>query len=159
MANTYEGELKAQPNWRIAIVVSRFNELITGKLLGGALDCLSRSGADEKKIDVIWVPGAFEIPGASKQLIEKNIYSGILCLGAVIRGATAHFDYVAGESAKGISNLSLEHNVPVLYSILTTDTIEQAVERAGTKSGNKGFDSAMGLIEMISLYDVIKKIK
>lgn len=159
MPQQIQGELKANSKWRIAIVTSRFNELITNKLLGGAVDCLERFGIEESQIDVAWVPGAFEIPSAAKQIAKRNLHQGILCLGAVIRGSTSHFDYVAGESAKGVAAISLEYDIPVLNSILTTDTIEQAIERAGTKSGNKGFETAMGLIEMISLYENIKSMK
>lgn len=154
----HSGELKADSNWKVAIVVSRFNEMITSKLLGGANDCLTRSGVQEKNIHTFWVPGAFEIPATAKQLVDKG-FNGILCLGAIIRGSTPHFDYVSSESAKGVANLSLNANLPVIYGILTTDTIEQAVERAGTKAGNKGFDTAQGLIEMMSLYHNISKIK
>jgi 6,7-dimethyl-8-ribityllumazine synthase len=158
MANEYHGELKAESTWKVAIVVSRFNELITSKLLGGAKDCLTRSGVAEKNISIFWVPGAFEIPATANQLAKKN-FDGILCLGAVIRGSTPHFDYVCSESAKGVANVGMNSDLPVIYGIVTTDTIEQAVERAGTKSGNKGFDTAQGLIEMVSLYKNIAKIK
>lgn len=156
---TYNGDLKAASGWRVAFVVSRFNELITNKLVGGAADCLNRFGISEKMVDVFWVPGAFEIPAVAQRLVEKKLYTGILCLGSVIRGATPHFDYVAGESAKGIASLSRESEIPVMYSILTTDTIEQAIERAGTKGGNKGADAALGLVEMISLYQKISILK
>jgi 6,7-dimethyl-8-ribityllumazine synthase len=158
MTNEYHGELRAESSWKIAIIVSRFNELITSKLHGGAVDCLQRSGVAEKNISTFWVPGAFEIPATAKQLSQKN-FDGILCLGAVIRGSTPHFDYVCAESAKGIANVGMNCDIPVIYGIITTDTIEQAIERAGTKSGNKGFDTAQGLVEMVSLYKNIAKIK
>lgn len=155
MPNTIEGQLKANANWKVAILVSRFNELVTGKLLGGALDYLERSGIKDKNIDVIWVPGAFEIPAVASRILEKGGYQGVICLGAVIRGSTSHYDIVANESAKGLASLSQKYPVPVMNAILTTDTIEQALERAGTKAGNKGFDAAMGLIEMMSLYEKV----
>ena len=155
MPNIIEGLLQGSPTWRVAIIASRFNELITNKLLGGALDYLERSGVSSSLIDVIWVPGAFEIPSVASQILRKGKVHGVLCLGAVIRGSTSHYDIVAGESAKGLANLGLQHNVPVINAIITTENIEQALERAGTKAGNKGFDAAMGLVEMISLYEKI----
>jgi 6,7-dimethyl-8-ribityllumazine synthase len=158
MTNEYHGDLIADSNWKVAIVVSRFNELITSKLAGGAIDCLVRSGVAKKNISTFWVPGAFEIPSTANQLSKKS-FDGILCLGAVIRGSTPHFDYVCSESAKGVASTAMNCNIPVIYGIITTDTIEQAIERAGTKSGNKGFDTAQGLVEMISLYKSIEKIK
>jgi 6,7-dimethyl-8-ribityllumazine synthase len=158
MSNEYHGELRGDSNWKVAIIVSRFNELITSKLHGGAKDYLLRSGLEEKNISTFYVPGAFEIPATANQLSKKN-FDGILCLGAVIRGSTPHFDYVCSESAKGVASVGMNSDIPVIYGIVTTDTIEQAVERAGTKSGNKGFDTAQGLVEMISLYKNIEKIK
>ncbi len=151
--NIFEGKLIGD-DVKVAIVVSRFNSFITERLLEGALDGLKRHGVKDKNIDIYRVPGAFEIPLIAKKLASKG-YEGIICLGAVIRGATPHFDYVANEVAKGIAYVSLEKEVPVIFGILTTDTIEQAIERAGTKSGNKGFDAALTLIETVNL---IKKI-
>ncbi len=152
--NTIEGKLDAS-GLKVAIIVSRFNEFITNKLLSGALDCLTRHNADEKNITVIWVPGAFEIPPVAMKVAQKGGFDAIICLGAVIRGATPHFDYVAAEVSKGVALVSLQSHIPVIYGVLTTDTIEQAVERAGTKSGNKGFDAAMAAIEMAQLYKKI----
>ena len=151
----HSGTLNANPTWKIAIVVGRFNELVTSKLLGGALDYLDRSGIIDNNIDVYWVPGAFEIPSITARILEKGDHDGVLCLGTVIRGSTSHYDIVAGESSKGIAKLGIDYNKPIMNAVLTTDNIEQALERAGTKAGNKGFDTAMGLIEMISLYKQI----
>lgn len=150
----FEGELQAK-GLKFAIITSRFNEFITSKLLDGAVDGLVRHGADEKNIDVIRVPGAFEIPLAAKKVAGKNLYDAVICLGTVIRGATPHFDYVASEAAKGIAIASMDTGVPIAFGVLTTDTIEQAVERAGSKSGNKGWDAALVAIEMAQL---LKKI-
>ena len=136
---------------RIAIVASRFNEFITAKLVGGAEDCLRRHGVAEDDIALAWVPGAFEIPLLAKKLAGSGKYDAVICVGAVIRGATSHYDYVCAEVSKGIAAVSLETGVPVLFGVLTTDTIEQAVERAGTKAGNKGYDCALGAIEMVNL--------
>jgi len=147
-----EGNLKLNGNERIAIISSRFNHLITDRLIEGAKDAFLRNGGDDNKLDLILVPGAFEIPFALKRALKKDIYDGIVCLGAVIRGATPHFDYVAAEATKGIANTTLQYDTPVTFGLLTTDTIEQAIERAGTKAGNKGFEAMMGLIEMINLY-------
>ena len=149
--NVYEGKLDAT-GLKIAVVLSRFNEFITSKLLGGAVDCLKRNNAREEDITVVWVPGSFEIPSAVKRLVEMKKFDAVICLGAVIRGATPHFDYVAAEVSKGVAQVGLAAGIPVIYGVLTTDTIEQAVERAGTKSGNKGFDAAMSAIEMANLY-------
>jgi 6,7-dimethyl-8-ribityllumazine synthase len=149
-----EGKIDAT-GIKIAIIVSRFNEFITNRLLGGAVDCLKRNNADEDNITVAWVPGSFEIPAVARIMALSNKYDAILCLGAVIRGSTPHFDYVASEVSKGIANLSLNFKIPIIYGVLTTDSIEQAIERAGTKSGNKGFDAAMSAIEMASLYKQI----
>jgi 6,7-dimethyl-8-ribityllumazine synthase len=149
-----EGELQAE-GLKFAIIVSRFNEFITGKLLEGAIDALIRHGASEKNIDIIKVPGSFEIPLIAKKAAQKKSYDAVICLGTVIRGATPHFDYVAAEAAKGIATASMETGVPIAFGVLTTDTIEQAVERAGSKSGNKGWDAAMVAIEMAQL---IKKL-
>jgi 6,7-dimethyl-8-ribityllumazine synthase len=146
----YEGELQAK-GLKFAIIVSRFNDFITNKLLDGAIDALSRHGVTEQNIEVVKVPGAFEIPLAAKKLAEKKSCDAVICLGTIIRGATPHFEYVASEATKGIASVSLETGVPISFGILTTDTIEQAVERAGSKSGNKGWDAAMVAIEMAQL--------
>ena len=138
---------------RIGIVVSRFNEFITSKLLGGALDALTRHGVKEEDVTVAWAPGAFEVPLVAKHMSQSGKYSALLALGCVIRGATPHFDYVAAEAAKGIGHVMLDTGVPVMFGILTTDSIEQAIERAGTKSGNKGSDAAMGALEMANLLE------
>ncbi len=151
MTTTYEGNLIGT-DLKIGIVVSRFNGFITTKLLDGALDSLKRHGADLEEVDVFWTPGSFEIPATAKRIAEKGRYDAIVCLGAVIRGATPHFDYVANESAKGIAQVGLNTGVPVIYGVITTDTIEQAIERAGTKSGNKGAEAAVTAIEMANLY-------
>ncbi|MBS4536149.1 6,7-dimethyl-8-ribityllumazine synthase [Clostridium sp. D2Q-14] len=147
---TYEGKLIAK-DLKFAIVVGRFNEFIGSKLLSGAIDIFKRHGAEEKNIEIIWVPGAFEIPLVAKKLAKSRKYDGVICLGAVIRGATPHFDYVSNEVAKGIASVSLETELPVIFGVLTTDTIEQAIERAGTKAGNKGSEAAMTAIEMANL--------
>lgn len=136
---------------RFGIVVSRFNEFITSKLLSGCLDTLYRHGVDENNIDIAWVPGAFEIPLAAQRMAQKD-YDAIICLGAVIRGATPHFEYVSAEVTKGIAQVGLNANKPVIYGVVTTDTIEQAIERAGTKAGNKGSDAAISAIEMVNLF-------
>ncbi len=152
--NTLEGKLLAEGQ-RIGIVAARFNEFITSKLLGGAVDAFVRHGGDESKIDVAWVPGAFEVPLVAKKMAETRKYDAVVCLGAVIRGATPHFDMVANEATKGIANVGLQTEVPVIFGILTTDSIEQAVERAGTKAGNKGFDAMNTAIEMVNLLKTI----
>lgn len=136
---------------RYGIVVSRFNEFISSKLLGGALDGLKRHGAEEEAIDVLWVPGAFEIPLMAKKMAGSGRYDAIICLGAVIRGATPHFDYVCAEVSKGVASVSLSAELPVIFGVLTVDSIEQAIERAGTKAGNKGFEAAVAAIEMANL--------
>ncbi len=146
----YEGELQAK-GFKFCIIISRFNDFITNKLHGGAVDALVRHGASEKDIDIIKVPGAFEIPLIAKVVAEKKSYDAIICLGTVIRGATPHFDYVASEAAKGIAMASMDSGIPIAFGVLTTDTIEQAVERAGSKGGNKGWDAAMVAIEMAQL--------
>lgn len=146
----YEGKLDAK-GFRFAIIVSRFNSFITERLLEGAMDALKRHGAEEDKIDIYKVPGAFEIPLMAKHLSKKADLDGIICLGAVIKGATPHFEYVASEVAKGIALVSLDSEKPVAFGVITSDNIEQAIERAGTKSGNKGFDAAMSTIEMVNL--------
>ena len=151
---TIEGKLSAE-GLRFAIIVGRFNNLITEKLLEGAIDCIIRHGGLEDNITIIRVPGSFEIPLAAKKAAKSGNFDAVICLGAVIRGATPHFEYVAAEVTKGIAQVSLETEVPIAYGILTTDTIEQAIERAGTKMGNKGFDAALTAIEMANLIDEI----
>lgn len=150
MAKVLEGVLKAD-GMRIGIIVGRFNELIGSKLMEGALDSLRRHGCKDDDITVAWVPGAFEIPLAASKMAATGNYDAVLTLGAVIRGATPHFDYVASEVSKGVASVSLETGVPVIFGVLTTDTIEQAIERAGTKAGNKGSDCALAAIEMVDL--------
>ncbi len=147
---TFEGKLIAE-GLNFGIVVARFNEFIGAKLLGGALDAIKRHGGNEENVSIAWVPGSFEIPLIAKRMATSGKYDAVICLGAVIRGATPHFDLVAGEVAKGIALVSLETNVPVIFGVLSTDTIEQAIERAGTKAGNKGFDAAVAAIEMANL--------
>jgi 6,7-dimethyl-8-ribityllumazine synthase len=152
MPRIIEGNFKAEGK-RFGIVISRFNEFISTKLLGGAIDTLIRHGATDDAITVAWTPGAFELPVAAKKMAESNQYDAVIALGAVIRGATPHFDFVAAESAKGIGQIALQTGVPILNGILTTENIEQAIERAGTKSGNKGADAAMAAIEMANLLE------
>lgn len=154
MANIIEGNITAE-GLRFAIVASRFNEFITSKLLEGALDMLRRHGAAEDAVDVVWVPGAFEIPLAAKKLAASGKYDAVICVGAVIRGATSHYDYVCSEVSKGVAQAGLSTGVPVIFGVVTTENIEQAVERAGTKAGNKGADGAMAAMEMANL---LKKI-
>lgn len=149
MGKTIEGKLDAS-GLKVAIIVSRFNELVSKGLLEGALDCLKRHGAAEEAIDVVWAPGAFEMPLIAKKLAAKK-YNAVICLGAVIRGGTPHFEYVASEAAKGIAKVSLDSGVPVIFGLLTTDNLEQALERAGAKPGNKGFAAAMAAIELANL--------
>ena len=146
----YEGKLVAE-GLKVGIIIGRFNEFIGGKLLSGALDGLKRHGVDENDIEIVWVPGAFEIPLVAKKMAKSQNYDAVICLGAVIKGATPHFDYVSSEVSKGIASVSLETEVPVIFGVLTTDTIEQAIERAGTKAGNKGYDAAVTAIEMANL--------
>lgn len=145
-----EGSLSGS-KLKVAIVAARFNEFITSKLVGGAHDCLTRHDVNPSHVDEIWVPGAFEIPVAALTLAESGKYDAVICLGAVIRGSTSHYDYVCSETAKGISHVSLKTKVPTIFGVVTTDTIEQAIERAGTKAGNKGWDAAMAAIEMGNL--------
>ena len=147
---TFEGKLDAK-GLKFGIVIARFNEFISGKLLSGCLDGLRRHGADEENIEVIWSPGAFEIPLLAKKMASGKRYDAVICLGAVIRGATPHFDYVAAEVSKGVAHVGLETGLPVIFGVLTTENIEQAIERAGTKGGNKGFDAALAAIEMANL--------
>ena len=150
MSTVVEGMLNASGK-RFALVGSRFNELITRKIIEGAIDCLLRHNAKSDDITIVWVPGAFEIPIAAQRLARSRKYDGIIGLGAVIRGSTPHFDYVAAEAAKGIARVGLDHDVPVTFGVITADTIEQAVERAGTKAGNRGWDAALTTIEMVDL--------
>jgi 6,7-dimethyl-8-ribityllumazine synthase len=147
---TIEGKLVAR-DYRFGVVVSRFNEFISGHLLSGALDCLIRHEADEENIEIIWVPGAFEIPFAAKKAALSKRYDAVICLGAVIRGSTPHFDYVASEVAKGVAHVGLESGMPVIFGVITSDTLEQAIERAGSKAGNKGWQAAAAAIEMADL--------
>ena len=147
---TFEGELQAK-GLKFALIASRFNEFITNKLLDGAVDALIRHGADEQNIEVIKVPGSFEIPLVAKKVVKKKKYDAVICLGTIIRGATPHFEYVASETAKGIAIVSLESEIPVAFGVITADNIEQAIERSGTKSGNKGWDAAIVAIEMAQL--------
>ena len=151
----YEGNLVPK-SVRIAIVVTRFNEFITSKLLAGAMDALKRHEVSEDAIEIVWVPGAFEITLIASKLAKSEKYDAVICLGAVIRGATTHYDYVCSEVSKGIASVSLKTGVPVMFGILTTENIEQAIERAGTKAGNKGYDCAIGAIEMINLVKQIE---
>jgi 6,7-dimethyl-8-ribityllumazine synthase len=155
MPKIYEGKLSAK-GFRFALVVSRFNEFITGKLLEGALDALYRHGAEEAALEIFKVPGSFEVPYAAKKLADSGKYHAIICLGAIIRGATPHFDYIASEVAKGIAQASLDSGVPVIFGVLTTDSLEQAIERAGSKVGNKGWDAALAAIEMADLFSKMK---
>ncbi|HEY3297304.1 MAG TPA: 6,7-dimethyl-8-ribityllumazine synthase [Armatimonadota bacterium] len=150
MAKVFEGKLSAE-GMKVGIVVSRFNEFITNKLVSGALDNLVRHGAKDEDIEIAWVPGTFEIPLVAQKLAASKKYDAVICLGAVIRGATPHFDYIAAEVTKGIAHVGLSTGVPTIFGVITTDTIEQAIERAGTKVGNKGFDAAQTAIEMANL--------
>ena len=149
--NIIEGKVIAPKGMKVGIVASRFNEFITNKLLGGAIDGLVRHGVEEKNITAAWIPGAFEIPTVAKKMAASGKYDAVICVGAVIRGSTTHYDYVCNEVSKGIAHISMETGVPTLFGILTTDTIEQAVERAGTKAGNKGYDCALSAIEMVNV--------
>lgn len=154
MSNIFEGALLGK-GLKIGVVVARFNEFITGKLLSGAKDALFRHGVVEEDIDIAWVPGSFEIPLVAQKMASSKKYDAVICLGAVIRGATPHFEYVAAEVSKGIAKVGLDTGIPVLFGVITADTLEQAIERAGAKSGNKGFDAAVGAIEMA---DLLRKI-
>jgi 6,7-dimethyl-8-ribityllumazine synthase len=156
MAKTIEGNLLAEGK-RFVLIASRFNDFITDRLVGGAMDALLRSGASEADIDLIKVPGAFEIPLVAKKVAEKGDWHAVICLGAVIRGATPHFDYVSAEVSKGIAVSSMDTGIPVIFGIVTTDTVEQAIERAGTKAGNKGWSAAMSAVEMANLIEVLEK--
>lgn len=154
MPRTIEGKLVAK-GMKFGIVASRFNDFICGRLIDGAIDALTRAGADEKDIQIFKVPGAFELPVTAKKLAKTARFDAIICLGAVIRGATPHFEYISAEVTKGIASVGLETEIPVSFGVLTTDTIEQAIERAGTKAGNKGWDAAMSAIEMVDLFKKI----
>lgn len=150
----YEGNLISQDK-KYGIIVGRFNEFIGGKLLSGAIDGLKRHGVEEDNIEVAWVPGAFEMPLIAKKMAKSGKYDSVICLGAVIRGSTPHFDYVSSEVTKGVAHVSLETEIPVIFGVLTTDSIEQAIERAGTKAGNKGFEAALTAVEMVNLIQEI----
>jgi len=156
MPNIMEGRLLGEGR-KFALIVSRFNDFISDRLMGGALDALLRSGVKDEDIDIVKVPGAFEIPLVAKMMVNKKKYDAVICLGAVIRGATPHFEYVSAEVSKGIATVSIESEVPVIFGIITTDTIEQAIERAGTKAGNKGWSSAMSALEMANLVEVVEQ--
>lgn len=155
MPHVYEASLVSKGK-RYGIVVSRFNEFISSKVLDGAIDALKRHGVKDDEIEVVWVPGAFEIPSVARLMVESKKYSAVICLGAVIRGATPHFDYIAAEVSKGIAQIALQSRIPTVFGIITADTIEQAIERAGTKLGNKGFDAAVTAIELTNLYECLK---
>ena len=154
MANIIEGKLTARTK-KFGIVASRFNELISSQLINGAKDCLLRHECKETDITVAWVPGSFEIAAVAKKMAKSKKYDAVICLGAVIRGGTPHFDYIAAEVSKGVAQVGLETGLPVIFGVLTTDTIEQAIERAGTKAGNKGWDAALSAIEMVNLFGKI----
>ncbi|MDD6331210.1 MAG: 6,7-dimethyl-8-ribityllumazine synthase [Clostridium sp.] len=153
--NTLEGMLVAKEGMKVGIVVARFNEFITNKLLGGAVDGLTRHGVADDNITTAWVPGAFEIPLIAEKMAKSGKYDAVICLGAVIRGATSHYDYVCNEVSKGVAQVSLQSEIPVLFGVVTTENIEQAIERAGTKAGNKGYDCALSAIEMANLINQI----
>ena len=153
--NTLEGKLVSE-GIKVGIVAARFNEFITSKLIGGAMDGLLRHDVKDEDVDIAWVPGAFEIPLVAQKMAESGKYDAVICLGAVIRGATSHYDLVCNEAAKGVAQVGLKTGVPVLFGVVTTDTIEQAIERAGTKAGNKGFDCATSAIEMVNLIKTIE---
>jgi len=157
--NEYQGKLVAPAKARFAVIVSRFNEFVTSKLLGGALDALNRHGADDANVDVIWSPGSFEIPLLAERTAAGGRYAAVICLGAVIRGGTDHYQYIASEVAKGVAAAAMKTSVPCIFGVLTCDTIEQAVERAGTKAGNKGADAAVAAIEMVNLLEQLPAAK
>lgn len=156
MPNIIEGKLLGEGK-KFALVTSRFNDFITDKLVGGALDALVRSGVDDNDIDLLKVPGAFEIPLVAKKAVATGKYDAVICLGAVIRGSTSHYDYVCAEASKGIAQVSLDSGIPVIFGIITTDTIEQAIERAGTKAGNKGWSAAISAVEMANLMEMLNR--
>lgn len=155
--NVYEGKLTGE-GLRIGIVASRFNEFITSKLISGAQDCLVRHGVRDEDITLAWVPGAFELPLMAKKMVMNMSFDAVICVGAVIRGATSHYEMVCNETAKGIAQVSLNSGIPVLFGVLTTDTIEQAIERAGTKAGNKGYDTALSAIEMANAFKELARL-
>lgn len=155
--NVYEGKLTGE-GLKIGIVASRFNEFITSKLISGARDCLVRHGVKDEDITLAWVPGAFELPLMAKKMVMNMSFDAVICVGAVIRGATSHYEMVCNETAKGIAQVSLNSGIPVLFGVLTTDTIEQAIERAGTKAGNKGYDCALSAIEMANAFKELSKL-
>ena len=157
MPNVYEGKISAE-NKRFALVVSRFNDFISDRLLTGALDALHRHGARDEDINIVKVPGSFEIPLMAKKMAEKEKYDAVICLGAVIRGSTPHFEYISAEVSKGIALVGLESGIPVIFGVLTADTLEQAIERAGTKAGNKGWAAAVAAMEMANLMESVDKI-
>lgn len=157
MPKILEGKISAE-GFRFAIIVSRFNDFISSKLVDGAMDALKRHGVEEGKVSLIKVPGSFEIPSVAKRLAKSDKFDAIICLGAVIRGATPHFDFIAAEVAKGVASVALESDIPVTFGVLTTDNLEQAIERAGSKAGNKGWDAAISAIEMVNLFSQLKKI-
>jgi 6,7-dimethyl-8-ribityllumazine synthase len=154
MPNIIEGKLDAK-GLRVGLLVSRFNSFVSDRLVEGAIDALLRHGAEKDDINIVRVPGAFEIPPTAKQMAESERYDAIVCLGAVIRGATPHFEYVSAEVSKGVASVSIDSGIPVTFGVLTTDTIEQAIERAGSKAGNKGFDAAVAAVEMANLYKAL----
>ena len=154
MFTPIQGDLKAG-SFTYALVASRFNDVITRHLVDGAIDCLTRHGAEGEQIDVIYCPGSFELPMVARKLVDAGKHDAIICLGAVIRGATPHFEYVSAEVSKGVASVAIDSGVPVTFGVLTTDTIEQAIERAGSKAGNKGFDAAMAAVEMANLYKAL----
>lgn len=151
----YEGSMVSK-KMKVGIICARFNEFIVSKLLGGALDGLKRHGVDEEDIEIAWVPGAFEIPLIASKMAKSKKYDAVICLGAVIRGSTTHYDYVCSEVSKGIAHVTLESDIPVMFGVLTTENIEQAIERAGTKAGNKGYDCALSAVEMVNLINEIE---
>ena len=154
MVKEIGGELNASAK-KFAIVVSRFNDFLTGKLKDGAIDCLVRHGAKDNDISVVWVPGSFDIPPVASRLADSADYDAVVCLGAVIRGQTPHFDYIASEVAKGVARIAMDNSKPVIFGVVTADTLEQAIERTGTKQGNKGFQAAMSAIELVNLYSKV----
>jgi len=155
-ANVIEGQLDAS-GLRLGIAISRFNDLISAKLLDGALDCWRRHGGADDDVTIVWVPGGWELPMAARKLVQGGVCDTVVCLGAVIRGGTPHFEYVAAEAAKGIAHVGLEGSVPVTFGVLTTDTVDQAIERAGTKAGNKGWHATLAAIEMANVYRALEK--
>ncbi len=156
MPNVYEGKISAEGK-KFGLVVSRFNDFVSDRLLAGAIDALSRHGARDEDMDIVKVPGSFEIPLMAKKMVEKEKYDAVICLGAVIRGSTPHFEYVSSEVSKGVAMVGLESGVPVIFGVVTTDTLEQAIERAGTKAGNKGWAAAVAAIEMANLVESVEK--